>query len=103
MCLKSVAHMSPPWQLSSVGRSPLLGDARTVALPGAGWNGARAALRETVHAIIRPYWLVKNIQQTLQAVEKAGGFIAHPPLEVPSQGRFAIYIQGETQHGLWQI
>ena len=30
------------------------------------------------------------------------GEVAHPPMEIPGQGTFAIYIQGGIHHGLWQ-
>ena len=33
----------------------------------------------------------------------AGGEIAHPPMEIPGRGKFAIYIQGGVHHGLWQV
>jgi hypothetical protein len=32
----------------------------------------------------------------------AGGELAHPPLEIPGHGTFAIYLQGGIDHGLWQ-
>ena len=32
----------------------------------------------------------------------AGGKLAHPPMEIPGHGTFAIYIQGGVHHGLWQ-
>jgi hypothetical protein len=28
--------------------------------------------------------------------------IAHPPLEIPGHGKFAIYFRGGIQHGLWE-
>ena len=28
--------------------------------------------------------------------------IAHPPMELPGHGTFAIYLQGGIHHGLWQ-
>jgi hypothetical protein len=34
---------------------------------------------------------------------QAGGEIAHPPMELPGHGKFAIFIQGGVQHGLWQV
>ena len=33
----------------------------------------------------------------------AGGEIAHPPMEIPGHGKFAVYIQGGIHHGLWQV
>jgi predicted enzyme related to lactoylglutathione lyase len=79
-----------------------LGHARTAALPGGGLVGVRAPLRETEEPVVRPYWLVDDIEAAVAAVEAAGGQIAHPPLEIPGHGTFAIYILGGIEHGLWQ-
>ncbi len=79
-----------------------LGQARTAALPGGGLVGVRAPLRDTEEPIVRPYWLVEDIKAAVAAVEKADGQIAHPPLEIPGHGTFAIYVQGGNDHGLWQ-
>jgi predicted enzyme related to lactoylglutathione lyase len=79
-----------------------LGHARTAALPGGGLVGVRAPLRDTEEPVVRPYWLVDDIEAAVAAVEEAGGQIAHPPLEIPGHGTFAIYIQGGVEHGLWQ-
>jgi predicted enzyme related to lactoylglutathione lyase len=79
-----------------------LGNARTAALPGGGLVGVRAPLRETEEPVVRPYWLVDDIEAAVAAVEAAGGQIAHPPLEIPGHGTFAIYILGGIEHGLWQ-
>ncbi|HUE87903.1 MAG TPA: hypothetical protein VMO26_17660 [Vicinamibacterales bacterium] len=81
---------------------PGLGHARTAALPGGGLVGVRAPLRETEEPVVRPYWLVDDIEAAVAAVEKAGGQIAHPPMEIPGHGTFAIYIQGGVEHGFWQ-
>jgi len=37
------------------------------------------------------------------AGEESGGEIAHPPLEIAGHGKFAIYIMGGNNHGLWQV
>ena len=79
-----------------------LGNARTAEMPGGGWVGVRAPLRETEEPIVRPYWLVDDINAAVAAAEKAGGVVAHPPLEIPGYGTFAIYVQGGINHGLWQ-
>jgi hypothetical protein len=34
---------------------------------------------------------------------EAGAEIAHPPMELPGHGTFAIVIQGGIHHGLWQV
>lgn len=79
-----------------------LGNARTAALPGGGMVGVRAPLRETEEPVVRPYWLVDDIEAAVAAAVEAGGEVAHPPLEIPGHGAFAIYILGGNDHGLWQ-
>ena len=80
-----------------------LGNARTAAMPGGGLVGVRAPLRESEGPVVRPYWLVDDIEAAVAAAVAAGGEIAHPPLEIPGHGTFAIYIQGGIDHGLWQL
>lgn len=78
-----------------------LGNARTAALPGGGLVGVRAPMHEAEEPVVRPYWLVDDIEAAVAAAVKAGGEVAHPPMEIPGHGSFAIYIQGGIQHGLW--
>lgn len=80
-----------------------LGDARTAALPGGGMLGVRAPLHETEEPVVRPYWLVDDIGAAFAAALEAGAEEAHPPLEIPGHGTFAIYIQSGIHHGLWQL
>jgi predicted enzyme related to lactoylglutathione lyase len=61
------------------------------------------ALCAKLDPVMRPYWLVSDIEAALAAVVQAGGEIAHPPMEIPGHGTFAIYLQGGNNHGLWQI
>ena len=79
-----------------------LGNAHTAALPGGGLVGVRAPMRESEEPVVRPYWLVDDIESALAAAVDAGGEVAHPPMEIPGHGTFAIYIVGGVQHGLWQ-
>ncbi len=80
-----------------------LGNARTAKLPGGGLVGVRAPMHDSEEPIVRPYWLVDDIEASLAAAVEAGGEVAHPPLEIPGHGTFAIYIQGGIHHGLWQL
>jgi predicted enzyme related to lactoylglutathione lyase len=80
-----------------------LGGARTASLAGGGLVGVRAPLRETEDPVVRPYWLVTDIHAAVTAAVQAGGEIAHPPMEIPGHGTFAIYLQGGNDHGLWQL
>ena len=80
-----------------------LGNARTAALEGGGLIGVRAPMREDEEPVVRPYVLVDDIESAVEAAKAAGGEIAMPPTEIPKRGKFAIYIHGGIQHGLWQI
>jgi len=80
-----------------------LGNARTATLAGGGLVGVRAPLRDTEEPVVRPYWLVDDIAAAVAAAVQAGGEVAHPPMEIPGQGTFAIYLQGGNDHGLWQL
>lgn len=81
----------------------LLGGARTCVLPDGSNVGVRGPLRETEAPVVRPYWLVEDIEQALSGVTAQGAEIAVPPLEIPGKGTFAIYIIGSVDHGLWQL
>lgn len=82
---------------------PGLGNARTAALANGGIIGVRAPMHESEEPVVRPYLLVEDIDAAAAAAVKAGGEIAHPPMEIPGHGKFAIYIQGSIHHGLWQV
>lgn len=56
----------------------------TAALREAGWSE-------------RAVWEIT----ALAAAVEAGAETMHPPLEIPGQGRFAIYMHGGIQNGLW--
>ncbi len=82
-----------------------LGNARTAALESGGRIGVRApmAAHEEL-GVVRPYVLVDDIDSAVTAAEAAGAEIAIPPTEIPGyDGKFAIYILGGIQHGLWQL
>ncbi len=81
---------------------PGLGDARTADLADGGKLGVRAPMSDVEQPLVRPYLLVDDIAAAVNAAEAAGAQIAHPAMEIPGQGTFAIYIQGGIQHGLWQ-
>ncbi len=83
--------------------APELGNARTATLKGGGQIGVRAPMRPDEDPVVRPYLLVDDIESAIEAAKAAGAEIAMPPMEMPNRGKFAIYIQGGIQHGLWQI
>lgn len=82
---------------------PSLGNARTAALANGGTIGVRAPMHESEQPVVRPYLLVEDIDAAAEAAVTAGGEMAHPPMEIPGHGKFAIFIQGGIHHGLWQV
>jgi len=77
--------------------------ARTAGMPGGGLVGVWAPMHASEAPVVRPCWLVDNIEVGVAAAIKAGGELAHPSMEIPGHGKFAIYIQGGIQHGLWEM
>ena len=51
---------------------------------------------------MRTYFAVEDIQQAVKKAEESGATIAYPPTRQGNQGTFAIVIQGDVEHGLWQ-
>jgi predicted enzyme related to lactoylglutathione lyase len=82
---------------------PSLGNARTAPMPGGGMIGVRAPMHESELPVVRPYWLVDDIQAAWEAAIESGAQAAHPPMEIPGHGSFAIYVLGGIHHGLWQL
>lgn len=80
-----------------------LGGARTAPLPGVGLIGVRPPMHDAEPLVVRPYWLVDNIEAAVAAAVEAGGEVAHPPMAIDGHGTFAIYILGGVHHGLWQL
>lgn len=80
-----------------------LGGARTCELADGSIVGVRAPLRDTETPVVRPYWLVEDIEKAVADVESAGAIIAVPPMDIPDKGKCAIYLLGENELGLWQI
>ncbi len=81
----------------------LLGGAKTCALADGSIVGVRGPMRDTEAPVVRPYWLVEDIEKAISQVQAQGAEIAVPPLEIPGKGTFAIYIYGAIDHGFWQI
>lgn len=80
-----------------------LGNARTARVKDDYLVGVRAPLHESEEPVVRPYWLVDDIESAVAAAVAAGGQVAHPPMEIPGRGTFAIYTLGGVHHGLWQV
>ena len=81
---------------------PELGNARTADLEDGGRISVRGPMRADETPVVRPYVLVDDIQAAVKAAEEGGATVAIPPMELPGQGTFSIYILGGIEHGLWQ-
>ncbi|MEO0882598.1 MAG: hydroxylase [Pseudomonadota bacterium] len=82
---------------------PALGNARVVVLEDGGRIGVRAPLRDDEEPVVRPYMRVDDIEAASAAAEAAGAEFAMRATEIPGQGKFAIYLLGGIQHGLWEL
>ena len=83
--------------------APELGGARTAVMAGGGEVGVRGPLRPGEAPVVRPYWRVLDIDAAVAAVAAQGAVIAMAPTDMPGRGRFAIYLQGGVDHGLWEV
>ena len=82
---------------------PNLGSARTARLANGGLLGVRAPMRDSEEPVVRPYWLVENIEASVATAADSGAEIALPPTELAGHGTCAIIIQSGIQTGLWQV
>ena len=64
--------------------------------------GIRKPLAAHEQPITRTYLAVEDIQQAVKKAEEHGAIIAYPPTRQGQRGTFAIVIQGDVEHGLWQ-
>lgn len=81
----------------------LLGNARTATLGDGVTVGVRAPLRDTETPVVRPYWLVEDIERAVVDAVSAGAEVALPPMAIPGKGTIAITLLGGNEHGLWQL
>jgi predicted enzyme related to lactoylglutathione lyase len=81
---------------------PDLGQARVAERPDGGLVGIRSPLAEHEAPIVRTYLAVDDIEQAVEVAERRGATIAYPPTRQGKRGTFAIFIEGDVQHGLWQ-
>jgi len=81
---------------------PDLGGARVAEWPDGSLVGIRAPLAEHESPIVRTYVAVDDIEQAAKAAEERGATLAYPPTRQGERGTFAIFFEGDVQHGLWQ-
>ena len=81
---------------------PDLGQARVATRADGTLVGIRKPLAAHEQPIMRTYLAVDDIEQAVKTAEDAGALVAYPPTRQGQWGTFAIVIQGDVQHGLWQ-
>jgi predicted enzyme related to lactoylglutathione lyase len=81
---------------------PDLGQARVATQADGALVGIRRPLAAHEQPITRTYLAVEDIEQAVKKAEDSGATIAYPPTRQGNRGTFAIVIQGDVQHGLWQ-
>jgi predicted enzyme related to lactoylglutathione lyase len=81
---------------------PDLGQARVARAAEGGLVGIRTPLAAHEQPIVRTYLAVEDIGQAVKLAVEAGATVAYPPTRQGAQGTFAILIQGDVEHGLWQ-
>ena len=60
-------------------------------------------MRDIETPVVRPYFLVPDVEQAVAAAAQSGAAIAMQPTEIPGRGKFAILVQGGIESGLWQV
>jgi predicted enzyme related to lactoylglutathione lyase len=88
--------------LSFSAADPDLGQARVATRADGSLIGIRKPLAAHEQPIMRTYLAVEDIHQAVENAEDCGATIAYPPTRQGQRGMFAIVIQGDVQHGLWQ-
>ncbi|HVM12121.1 MAG TPA: hypothetical protein VM638_06575 [Actinomycetota bacterium] len=81
---------------------PDLGHARVAMRPDGTLIGIRKPLAAHEGATMRTYLEVDDIERAVKAAADAGALVAYGPTRQGVRGTFAIVIQGNVQHGLWQ-
>lgn len=88
--------------LSFAPPDPELGKARVATQADGTLVGIRMPLAEHEQPIVRTYFAVEDIHEAVKQAEKSGATIAYPPTRQGNHGTFAILIQSNLEHGLWQ-
>jgi predicted enzyme related to lactoylglutathione lyase len=89
------------WRFEAKG--PEWGNSFVAILPDDSLCGIRAPLSASEKPIVRTYLRVTDIEAAVQEAERLGAEIALQPMEIPGQGKIAIYLHGGIEQGLWQV
>ncbi len=89
------------WRFEAKG--PEWGSSFVATLPDGSLCGIRAPLHDQEKPTVRTYLRVTDIETAVQEAGQLGAEIALEPMEIPGQGRIAIYLHGGIEQGLWQV
>ena len=81
---------------------PDLGQARVATHADGTLVGIRQPLAAHEQPIVRAYLAVDDINHAVRQAEDAGATMAYGPTRQGRRGTFAIMLQGDVEHGLWQ-
>lgn len=81
---------------------PELGGARTATLADGSTLGVRGPMHDMEKPVVRPYFLVADIEAAVAVAAAAGAEIAVPPMPIPGRGQCAIFVSHGIESGLWQ-
>ena len=81
---------------------PDLGQARVATHVDGTLVGIRQPLAAHEQPLMRTYLAVDDIHHAVQQAEDAGATMAYGPTRQGQRGTFAIVLQGNVEHGLWQ-
>jgi hypothetical protein len=77
-----------------------LGNARVADLDAGELMGVRAPMHESERPVVRPYFLVANLEA---AIKEAAAADKAADLCITPLGSFAIFLEGGGHFGLWQV
>jgi predicted enzyme related to lactoylglutathione lyase len=80
-----------------------LGNAKTCKLHDGTVVGVRRPMHDAENSVIRPYWLVEDLDEAVAKVKDQGAEIALPRMDMPGKGTIAIYILDSIEYGFWQL
>ena len=89
------------WRFQAMG--PELGNSFVASLPDGSRCGIRAPIHDQEKPTVRTYLRVTDIEKAVEEAAQLGGEIALEPVEIPGQGKIAIYLFGGIEQGLWQV
>lgn len=84
-------------------KGPEWGNSFVASLPDGSLCGIRSPLHEQETPTVRTYLRVDDLEAAVRKAEQLGAVIALDSMEIPGQGKIAVYLFGGIEQGLWQV